>query len=127
MKTNRPTNIGLGSIKSYRFPITAVSSILHRLSGVFLFILIPFLIWALDVSLTSATGLEQVKSILTHGFLSVVVWLFLSAISYHLIAGIRHILMDIGIGESLCIAKATSILVIILGIAAAILWGIWIW
>ncbi|MFT6834608.1 MAG: succinate dehydrogenase / fumarate reductase cytochrome b subunit, partial [Francisellaceae bacterium] len=39
MKNNRPTNIGLGSIKNYRFPITAISSILHRLSGVYLFIL----------------------------------------------------------------------------------------
>jgi len=127
MKNNRPTNIGLGSIKNYRFPITAISSILHRLSGVYLFILIPFIVWALDISLRSPEGFQCVKHFLTHGFFGVIVWLFLSAISYHLIAGIRHILMDIGIGESLCVAKATSTLVIILGIAVAIIWGIWIW
>jgi succinate dehydrogenase / fumarate reductase cytochrome b subunit len=127
MKSNQPTNIGLGSIKNYRFPITAISSILHRLSGVFLFILIPFLIWALDASLSGASSFEEVKQTMTSGFIGVVVWLFLSAISYHLIAGIRHLIMDIGFGENLHVAKATSILVMILGVASLVLWGIWIW
>lgn len=127
MNNNRPTNIGLGSIKNYRFPITAISSILHRLSGLLLFILIPFLIWALDVSLATASGFNEVKHIMTSGFFGFVVWLFLSAISYHLIAGIRHILMDIGLGENLYVAKTTSWVVIGLSIAALVLWGIWIW
>lgn len=127
MKERGPSNIGLGSIRNYKFPITAVSSILHRLSGVFLFILIPFMLWVLDRSLQSSAGFYQVKSILTNGFISFIFWLGVTAITYHIFAGIRHLLMDIGVGETMCVAKVTSILVIVLGVLAAILWGIIIW
>ena len=127
MKTDRPTNIDLGTIRHYRFPITAITSILHRLSGVYLFILIPFMVWALDVSLYNPEGFAQVKHVLTHGFVSFLVWIFLSAISYHFFAGIRHLIMDIGFGEHLGVARTTSIIVLVLGILAAIFWGIWLW
>ncbi len=127
MKQTGPRNIGLGSIRHYRFPITAISSILHRLSGVLLFVLIPFIIWVLDVSLRDAAGFASVKETLTSGFVGFVVWFFLTGITYHMFAGIRHLFMDIGTGESMCVAKATSALVIILGVIAAVLWGVWIW
>lgn len=127
MKQEGPRNIGLGSIRHYRFPITAISSILHRLSGVFLFILIPFLIWALDVSLRDPVAFDKIKACLTSGFIGFIVWLFLTGIAYHIFAGIRHLLMDLGKGESMCVAKATSTIVIVLGILAAIFWGIWLW
>tara|TARA_R110002167_G_scaffold233252_2_gene438483 strand:+ start:131 stop:514 length:384 start_codon:yes stop_codon:yes gene_type:complete len=127
MKQEGPRNIGLGSIRHYRFPITAISSILHRLSGVLLFILIPFLIWALDCSLRSPASFENVKEGLTSGFCGFILWLMLSAITYHIFAGVRHLFMDVGKGESMCAAKATSMLVIALGVIAAICWGVWIW
>ena len=127
MKQTGPRNIGLGSIINYRFPITAISSILHRISGVLLFLLIPFMIWGLDHSLADAQSFAAVKETLTSGVLGFLMWVVLAGITYHLIAGIRHLLMDTGLGETMGVAKATSVLVIVLGVLAAIFWGVWLW
>jgi succinate dehydrogenase / fumarate reductase cytochrome b subunit len=126
MKQNRPTNIGLGSIVGYKFPITAISSILHRITGILMLIGLPFLIWAFDASLSSQEGFKCVKSYLT-GSVSFLTWGYLSVFSYHVIAGIRHLLMDIGIGEEMNVAKTTSYITIGLSIVAAVWWGIWLW
>lgn len=127
MKNKGPSNIGLGSLRNYKFPITAISSILHRLSGVFLFILIPFMLWVLDLSLHHSASFYHIKSILTSGVTSFIFWLGTTAISYHIFAGVRHLLMDVGFGESMYAAKISSVCVIVLGILAAIFWGVVLW
>nr|WP_241692554.1 hypothetical protein [Francisella orientalis] len=53
--------------------------------------------------------------------------MFLSSITYHVYAGVRHMIMDMGFGESMKAAKITSLLVIILGVLSAILWGCYLW
>ncbi|MBK2008481.1 succinate dehydrogenase, cytochrome b556 subunit, partial [Francisella orientalis] len=58
---------------------------------------------------------------------SIFFWLFLSSITYHVYAGVRHMIMDMGFGESMKAAKITSLLVIILGVLSAILWGCYLW
>lgn len=96
-KQRRPININPLSI---RLPIMAIVSILHRISGVLVFLLIPMLLWALELSLVSPEGLAQIKDFwrlpLWKGFL----WFFFMALVFHLFAGIRHLLMDIHIGDS---------------------------
>ncbi|WP_116964061.1 succinate dehydrogenase, cytochrome b556 subunit [Fastidiosibacter lacustris] len=127
MKDQGPRNIGLGSIKSYSFPITAISSILHRITGVLMVVLLPFLLWAFSLSMRCGGDFYYVQNLLIHSPWSIVVWIFLSAVSYHVIAGIRHLIMDLGFGEEMCCAKVTSIMVLVLGSLVTILWGIWIW
>lgn len=121
------TNIDLMSIKSYNFPITAISSILHRISGVILIIAIPLAVVGMNYSLAGPDGYDQTVKLLTHSWVSIFFWLFLSAITYHVYAGIRHMIMDMGFGESMKVAKITSLLVIILGVLSAILWGCYLW
>lgn len=121
------TNIDLMSIKSYNFPITAISSILHRISGVILIIAIPLAVVGMNYSLAGPTGYEDTVAVLTKSWVSIFFWLFLSAITYHVYAGIRHIIMDMGFGESMKVAKATSLVVIILGVLSAIFWGCYLW
>ena len=121
------TNIDLMSIKSYRFPITAISSILHRISGVILIFAIPMSVIAMNYSLAGPNGYKQTVNFLTNGWFSILFWLFLSAITYHVYAGIRHMVMDIGFGESMKVAKTTSLIVIILGVISAVLWGAFLW
>ncbi|MDE5041602.1 succinate dehydrogenase, cytochrome b556 subunit, partial [Francisella tularensis subsp. holarctica] len=53
--------------------------------------------------------------------------LFFSSITYHVFAGIRHIIIDMGFGVSLKVAKITSLLVIVLCVLSAILWGCYLW
>lgn len=67
MKDNRPVNLDIGTIK---LPITAYASILHRISGVVLFVAVGILLWMLDASLASEESFNSLKQGLTHPFSS---------------------------------------------------------
>lgn len=123
----RYTNIDLMSIKSYRFPITAISSIAHRISGVVLLFAMPLIVVGLNYSLAGPNGYEQTVDFLTASWFSLFFWLFLSSITYHIYAGVRHMIMDMGYGERMKTASITSILVLVLGVISAIFWGCFIW
>jgi succinate dehydrogenase / fumarate reductase cytochrome b subunit len=92
----RPVNLDIGSIK---LPITAYVSILHRVSGVITFFALAVLLWLLDQSLASQQSFDSVRAILSHPLAQFIVWGSLVALLYHAIAGIRHLLMDLGVGE----------------------------
>ncbi len=109
------------------WPITSLSSILHRISGVMLFLAVPFCLWALEKSLTSKVDFQHIKLMLQGDFASFVLWTILSMLAYHIIAGVRHLLMDAGIGESLEGGVLGSKLVIVLGVVVAATIGVWIW
>ncbi len=110
-----------------KFPLTAIVSILHRLSGIFIFLIIPFVLWILDVATGSPEGFSRIQSIMLNPILSFFIWLILISLWYHLFAGLRHILMDIGLGEDLTSSRISGMLVIVLTIIFAILTGIWLW
>lgn len=112
---------------TFSYPFTAIISILHRISGVFLFLLIPFLLWILETATTSPDGFTYIYNALTNPFAKLILWLFLVAFCYHLLAGIRHLLMDIGIGESLKSARFSGGVTIVLTLIAALFIGGWLW
>jgi succinate dehydrogenase / fumarate reductase cytochrome b subunit len=124
VRKQRPINLDLFTIK---FPLPAIVSILHRISGFFVFLLIPFLLWMLSASLSSPGGFEQIQEILTSPVTKFILWLLLSALIYHLIAGIRHLLMDMGWGESLKGGILTSKIVLALSLIIALIIGVWLW
>ena len=125
MSKQRPINLNLLTI---RFPITAIVSILHRASGVFLFLLVPLLIWMLSVSLSSPTDFMMLQDTLSGTFWKLLLWLILSAWVYHLLAGMRHILMDFEIlSESLASGRLSAKVVSILSVIFFILIGAWLW
>ena len=103
-----------------------MSSILHRITGVLLFLSIPLWLWALQASLTPA-GFIEVKNILSSGFAKFISWSVLSFLAYHIIAGVRHLFMDAGMGESLEAGRAGAYIVIALGVVSAALIGVWLW
>jgi len=84
VKSQRPVNLDLRTIK---LPITAYTSILHRVSGVILFVGIALLLLALDTSLSSPEGFEEVRAYLGSPLAKLVSWALLSALLYHLVAG----------------------------------------
>jgi succinate dehydrogenase / fumarate reductase, cytochrome b subunit len=120
----RPVNLDLSSLK---FPPMAIASILHRISGVLLFVLLPFMLFILSQSLQSAEAFAQMKIMIDNPFYKLVLWAFSAALAYHVLAGIRHLLMDMGFGEHLDTGRHTAILVIVLAVISTILLGIWIW
>ena len=92
----RPVNLDIGTL---RLPITAYVSIVHRVSGVVIFFALAVLLWMLDESLSSQQSFDSLKEMLGHPFMQIVVWGSLVALLYHAVAGLRHLLMDLGVGE----------------------------
>ena len=124
MNDKRPVNLDIGTIS---LPVTAYTSILHRVSGVVLFFATGILLWMLDASLASQESFDSLKSILTSPFAKLVLWGILAALVYHLIAGIRHLFMDFGIGETLEGGVLGAKIVIGFAALSIIIVGAWIW
>ncbi len=91
VKTKTLLNLDLQTI---RFPITAIASILHRVSGVITFIAVGILLWLLGTSLSSPEGFQQAADIMDGFIVKFIMWGILTALAYHVIVGIRHMLMD---------------------------------
>lgn len=124
MKKQRPVNLNLQTIS---FPLTATASILHRVSGVITFFAVAILMWMLAESLSSAEGFAYVKGLMTSFLAKFVIWGILTALGYHLCMGIRHIVMDFGIGEELDTATSSARLTMIAAVVLSILAGVWVW
>lgn len=124
MTTKRPVNLNLLTI---RFPITAIASILHRISGFILFLFIPIFLGLLAVSLKSPDSFFIVLSVLMHPLTKLIILALLFALFYHLLAGIRHLIMDAGMGENLPQARFSAGLVMCLAIVLTALMGIYLW
>ncbi len=128
MKDNsRPINVGIGDLMAFAWPITAIASITHRVAGVVLFIGIGFGLFALDVSLTDEAGFNGLKEMIVSPLGKFITWGLLSALSYHFVAGIKHLVMDTGVGETLeggIFAARVTIFFSAILIALAAIWVI---
>lgn len=124
MNKKRPVNLDISTIK---LPITAYVSLMHRLSGIFLFAGVAVLLWMLDSSLDSQESFAAVRNISSSLTCKVIVWVVLAGLAYHLVAGIRHLVMDCGIGESLKGGSTGAKIVLVLAIILIALAGLWIW
>ncbi|NMF87531.1 succinate dehydrogenase, cytochrome b556 subunit [Aromatoleum petrolei] len=91
-----------------RFPIGAIASIGHRISGVLLVLSLPLLALALDRSLRSEADFLALRDLVSARWRAALVVLFVWAATHHLLAGIRHLLMDAGIGSALPQARASA-------------------
>ena len=124
MRYKRAHNGGHQAIFFYKFPLMAIASILHRISGVILFLFIPFVLWVLATSLSSSAGFQHVSTYFDSFAIRFFVWVMLSALIYHLLAGIKHLLMDMGFAETLKSARAASAFVIIVSVIVMIWMGV---
>lgn len=120
----RPINLDLTTLA---FPPMAIVSILHRISGGMLFLLLPVMMYWLSMSLRDVSTFTDLQLWLAHPYCKVVLWGFLASAWYHLVAGVRHLVMDFGIGESRCAGRYSAIMVMVIGVLGALGLGIWIW
>lgn len=104
------------AVFEYHYPVTAIVSVLHRITGVILFLLIPFMLWLLHKSLVTPEGFSQLQDFFGKPLVTVLLWLTLAAFLFHLVAGIRHMIMDMGYGESLKVGRLSSYLVFIISL-----------
>ena len=124
MKKQRPVNLNLATIKMHP---AAYASILHRVSGVIMVFAIGILLWTLSLSLSSAEEFANIQALLDGLFFKFIIFGCLSALTYHLLAGVRHLIMDLGHFEELASGNATAKLVIVLWLVLSVVVGVWLW
>lgn len=124
MNKDRPVNLDISTIS---FPIPAIVSIIHRISGMVMLAGVLVLLFMLDMSLGSEKSYDELREYLAAPWAKIVVWIVLAALAYHAVAGIRHLIMDIGVGESLEGGRLGAKLVVFLSVLLIIAAGVWIW
>lgn len=105
----RPVYLDLRRI---HLPLPGWVSILHRLSGAVLFLALPLGVWALSVSLADERGFQRLADGLAHPLTRLVLLGFIWAFAHHLLAGVRHLLMDADWGVDLKYARQSSLIVL---------------
>jgi succinate dehydrogenase / fumarate reductase cytochrome b subunit len=120
IKKKRPKNLDLLSI---RLPLPGILSIIHRISGAVLFLLLPVLLWLFQSSLASPESFATFKSVVGHPLIKLIllglIWLYM----HHFCAGIRYLLLDLHKGIDLESARLSSWIVFGVSIAMTLIIG----
>jgi succinate dehydrogenase / fumarate reductase cytochrome b subunit len=118
VEMQRPVFFNLTQIQ---MPVGAVTSIVHRITGILLAIGIPFCVYLLDQSLRDPQSYVWTTQVFAHPAFKVAALAFIWALAHHLFAGVRHLLSDIDIGSRLPAARRSAWSVNLGGIAVALL------
>ena len=125
MASKRPVYLNLAQIK---LPLPALVSILHRVSGMLLFLFIPFLLYLLQHSLGSPEKFTALQSWLSHPLMKLVMLGLTWAFLHHFFAGLRFLLLDLHLGTELRQARLLSVAVLVLSLALTVIFAaVWLW
>jgi len=124
MRVNRPVFLELWRIK---LPPTGIVSILHRVSGLFMVIAVPVAAALFAHSLAGPEGFEAVAARLDHWLVKLALLVLAWSLLHHLLAGIRHLLLDLGIGLDRPIARASAWTTIAAAVAMVLVGGGLFW
>ena len=131
VKKARPgENMRLIDALGYRLPLAGIVSILHRASGLVMFILLPFIIWMFDTSVTSEITYSQFTSVFTSGtgfvpgwFYKLVALALIWAYLHHLIAGLRHLWMDATHAVTLQFGRSSALFTLVVSVTITLALG----
>jgi succinate dehydrogenase cytochrome b subunit len=124
MPNPRPKYLNLFEI---RMPVPAFVSIAHRVTGAALFLLIPLLLYLLQLSLQTPQTFAAFKSIVSQPLMKLVLIGLVWAYLHHFCAGIRHLALDLHFGVGLEAARATSWVVLAVSIGLTLVFGALMW
>ena len=105
----------------YRLPPAGLVSIFHRISGGLMFLLLPFILFLLDKSLTSEISFDYLKSFTSNWFVKLIILALSWAYLHHFCAGIRHLLMDLHMGLDKASGRKSALTVFAISIPLAVL------
>jgi succinate dehydrogenase / fumarate reductase, cytochrome b subunit len=116
VKKTRPEfrNIGIGQLAHYRLPLAGKVSILHRASGILLFLLLPFSLYLFEQSLTSEISFDTLKGFASNIIVKLVILVISWAFSFHFFAGLRFLLLDTHTAVSKEGGRNTATIVLVL-------------
>ena len=122
---SRPVYLNLFAIRQ---PLPAIASILHRISGALLFAVgIPLLLWFVQRSLTSPEGFAAVTKPLATPFGKLVLLVLAWSYLFHLLAGLRHLALDLHIGIRLAPARSSAAIALVLSILLTLIVAVRLW
>mgnify|MGYP000508974859 FL=1 len=110
-------NIHVFDLMKYRLPWAGKVSILHRVSGLLMFLLIPFVLYLLDKSITSEISFEVFKAFLALPLVKLIVLALIWAYMHHFCAGIRFLLLDVHYGVDKATSAKTAVGVLVISLA----------
>ena len=124
-------NINLFSdLTSYRMPMAAIVSILHRVSGAVLFLLLPFIVWLFDKSVSSEISFGEFTSAFSAGigpipgwFIKLLTLAIIWAYLHHFCAGVRHLYMDATHSVSKEFGKSSAVITLVISVALTVILG----
>lgn len=123
-------NIHIKQLTSYRLPAAGWVSILHRISGAAMFLLLPFAIWLFDASVTSEASYQEFASVFSAGAAGLPGWIWklvafalLWAYLLHFCAGLRHLWMDATHEVGLAFGRTSALVAIVLSSVVALALG----
>jgi succinate dehydrogenase / fumarate reductase cytochrome b subunit len=123
-------NMRLVDALAYRLPLAGLVSILHRASGLVMFILLPFIIWMFDTSVTSEISYSQFTSVFNAGtgfvpgwFYKLVALALIWAYLHHLIAGLRHLWMDATHAVTLEFGRSSAVFTLVVSVVLTLALG----
>ncbi|MEO0315245.1 MAG: succinate dehydrogenase, cytochrome b556 subunit [Pseudomonadota bacterium] len=117
----RFTNIHVLQIIRYRLPAAGVVSILHRVSGAMMFLLLPFILYLFDLSITSEISFDYLKGFTSHWFVKLLILAVSWGYLHHFCGGIRHLIMDAHIGLSKEEARKSAHMVFLVSVPLTLL------
>jgi succinate dehydrogenase / fumarate reductase cytochrome b subunit len=124
-------NMRLIDALGYRLPLAGVVSILHRASGLVMFVLMPFIIWMFDTSLTSEITYSQFTAVFVGGAGFVPGWFFklvalalIWAFLHHFIAGVRHLWMDATHAVTLEFGRQSAVFTLVVSVSLTLALGV---
>lgn len=124
MLKQRPKNLDLSTLK---FPVTAMASILHRVSGIIIFLALTMFLILLNDSLSSAENFQYVQGYFDLLIVKFVFWGALTGLAYHSVFGVRHMIQDLGYWETLQSAALSAKVGFVISLVLSILAGILVW
>ena len=124
LSKKRPKYLNLFEIK---LPIAGFASILHRVSGLGLFLMLPLLLWLLDVSLHSPESFQFMQATIAHPLVKLVLIGLLWAFLHHFCMGIRILLIDIHVGVGKAQARTSAIAVLAVSLLLTLILGAKLW
>ena len=125
MKSDRPININ--PLTDYGWPFTALVSITNRVLGIVLFAGVAFALYVLDLALGSEQGFTEAAALLRGTSVKLIALFLIFSLSYHLVAGIKHLLLDFHIGDTFEAAQIGSAIVVVSALTITGIIGINLW
>lgn len=119
-------NIDIGDLAHYRLPIPGIVSILHRISGLLLFLFIPLLLCVLQASVNADAAVFH--GLYGQPLVKLILFVLLWSVLHHLCAGIRYLIMDVNHGATeLKAGRQSAAIVMVVSVALTLIVGLKLW